>query len=65
LTALFRAIILMILISLVGFIVRWYLLNIITSLEPERVERFEEMAPEEESLEEEEASQPSAAENVE
>jgi len=55
----------MILISLVGFIVRWYLLNIITSLEPERVERFEEMAPEEESLEEEEASQPSAAENVE
>ncbi len=74
-TALFRSIILMVFFSLVGFLMRWYFLKMIMSLEPERMEKFEEMGPEEESFEEEsseeesseeeETSQPSEAENVE
>lgn len=74
-TALFRSIILMVLFSLVGFLMRWYFLKMVVSVEPERMEKFEEMGPEEESFEEEsseeesseeeETSQPSEAENVE
>lgn len=79
-TALFRSIILMVFFSLVGFLMRWYFLKMIMSLEPERMEKFEEMGLEEESFEEEsvekesvekesseeeETSQPSEAENVE
>lgn len=69
-TALFRSIILMVLFSLVGFLMRWYFLRVVMSIEPERMEKFEEMGPEEESSEEEsseeeETSQPSEAENVE
>ena len=69
-TALFRSIILMVFFSLVGFLMRWYFLKMVVSVEPERMEKFEEMGPEEESVEEEsseeeETSQPSEAENVE
>ena len=69
-TALFRSIILMVFFSLVGFLMRWYFLKMVMSVEPERMEKFEEMGPEEESSEEEsseeeETSQPSVAENVE
>ncbi len=74
-TALFRSIILMVFFSLVGFLMRWYFLKMVMSVEQERMEKFEEMGPEEESLEEEsseeesseeeETSQPSVAENVE
>jgi len=74
-TALFRSIILMVFFSLVGFLMRWYFLKMVMSVEPERMEKFEEMGPEEESFEEEsseeesseeeETSQPSVAENVE
>ena len=64
-TALFRSILLMAIFSLAGFLMRWYFMKVITSVEPERMEKFEEMGPEEESVEEEETSQPDAAENVE
>jgi|GEM_PF-3054505 hypothetical protein len=64
-TALFRSIILMAIFSLVGFLMRWYFLKVVTSVELERMEKFEEMGPEEESFKEEETSQPSVAENVE
>jgi len=74
-TALFRSIILMVFFSLVGFLMRWYFLKMVMSVEQERMEKFEEMGPEEESSEEEsseeesseeeETSQPSVAENVE
>ncbi len=74
-TALFRSIILMVFFSLVGFLMHWYFLKMVMSVEPERMEKFEEMGPEEESFEEEsseeesseeeETSRPSVAENVE
>ena len=74
-TALFRSIILMVLFSLAGFLMRWYFLKMVMGVEPERMEKFEEMGLEEESVEEEsvekesseeeETSQPSVAENVE
>ncbi len=64
-TALFRSIILMAIFSLVGFLIRWYFLKVVMSVELERMEKFEEMGPEEESFKEEETSRPSVAENVE
>ena len=68
-TALFRSILLMAVFSMAGFLVRWYLLKVVTSVEPESMEKFEEPAAaeeEEESFEAaEEPSQPGAAENIE
>lgn len=69
-TALFRSIILMALFTLAGFLIRWYFLKVVTSIEPGRMEKFEEMVPEEEGVEEEliegeEPGLPGVAENVE
>lgn len=64
-TALFRSILLMAIFSLAGFLMRWYFMKVVTGVEMERMEKFEEVGPEEESIEEEETSQPGPAENVE
>jgi len=66
-TALFRSILLMVVFSLAGLLMRWYFLKVVTSVKSEGMEKFEEPVPEEESLEEEATGQPSApeAENVE
>jgi len=64
-TALFRSILLMALFSLAGFLMRWYFLKVVTSVEQEGPEKYGEMAPPEEELFEEETSQAPMAENIE
>lgn len=56
-TAVFRSIILMVVASLAGFLLRWYLLNVVTSVE-------QRLSPEGREEEEAGEEEPGAAESI-
>ena len=63
-TAIFRGIILLAVFSLTGFLMRWYFLNVIGSVEQEKEDSFQS-SEREESTEEEDYNTSEQMENVE